>query len=129
MKSVTKYVSRDGRLFSDEDSCLRHESLQDEADAVCAIIGPAVKDDGCNFANGHGYVQRDPDAVFRAEKALRDACLRLHGNDNPRYLCDSNSPFCSVSVRLRCIDVKGREWGQPYYANNMNEGDQVEWAR
>lgn len=26
--------------------------------------------------------------------------------------------------RLRCIDEKGREWGQPYYALNPEKGEQ-----
>jgi len=92
-----------------------------------AVLGPKHEEEGCQFANGHGYLWHDPASVEIARKALTEITeSRIDGSCNLRAVCDSglaclNSAWC----RVRSISADGREWGQIYYANNPSEGEQI----
>lgn len=143
------FVAVDGKEFFTEAETLKHEKRLDKLAAIddaMKPLGELPKDPGCRFANGHGYIQRDLAIVA----ACCDRLLRLFGETYPseqehvldclrngpfrcrhgiigRIIDDSDPDFWRAWSRLGCIDDRGREWGQAYYALNPARGDQVEW--
>lgn len=105
------------------------------------ILGGAVEDPGCNFANGDGFYQLTPEAVRMFDNAFIEAVKELHPDlfnayaskglpfvilnyFTGRSLDDMNSPLYGVHGMRMCVDDKFRRWGQPYYALNPAAGEQ-----
>lgn len=81
-----------------------------------------IPDIGTGFANGEGYVLQDPEVV----QEIRDYFIDRYGSYYVagRTLDDGGSPLYGVFMRVFTVDKYSREWGQPFYANNPNEGKQ-----
>jgi hypothetical protein len=131
----TKYKCRNGAEFASEEAARKYEILLDEVDAAMAPLGRHP--DTCDFANGGGYLQHAPGAVFKAfdaivalvERTLASLpegwqplpsaeIWRCRGGIIGRYLDDSHSVLWRAWVRFLCVDDRFREWGQPYHARN-----------
>jgi hypothetical protein len=103
------------------------------------------RETGAQFINGHGYIQHNIDDVIECSKQLMklahsngylgsedklETALKYADNEKfrqnsvvGRYL--DGTIFYNAWHRLVCIDSKGREWCQPYYAINEDEGKDV----
>lgn len=141
MQSITKFKADDGTEFYDKGECLAHESLCAQVASVMAELPALPKDDGCKFSNGHGYIQHDPLVFWVArEKLLRlaapickhkwidDAIARpteIHPSWPHRIISECSAPLSRAWYRFMCVDSLLREWGQPYFANNPTEAEQV----
>lgn len=138
----TVYVAEDGTRFSTETMCRRHEILIAQIEDAFRSLAPVygLPDDG--------YFQHDPVVVLAAARALGIVSLPylasypsvtrekidegvMEPNDR-RVLYLHNIGFAisrgdgprvldRAWTRLSCIDPMGREWNQPYYANNPPE--------
>lgn len=110
------------------------------AECAAAIRPLGSRPDSINFANGGGYRQHTPAAVVSAKSALlmilrREAkyiTLPDDGRDisalgfASRIASECAAPLSRAWYRLDCIDHRGREWGQPYFAINPDNGEQRE---
>lgn len=138
MEAIVKYKANDGTEFLDRLECEKYESLIKRVDHV---MSPLVKiPDTIDFANGHGYIQQD-DLKF---KSVRMTLLHLmleyvdhkwirqsidddtiHPSWVARYIGDTMyTPLYKAWHRISCTDEQFREWGQPYYRNHPEAGDQ-----
>ena len=133
MKPVTKYMSTDGITFDTEKECRDHELLFKKVKAIMKPLGPYPKDELCKFANGDGYLQHSPFDVECAKNELVELGSETLHIKKPvsfvfigRYFYDTGeSVLYHAWSRLYSIDGLGREWGQPYYAQNPTEGKQI----
>lgn len=126
---LTKYEAEDGALFDSEIECTKHERLVKELKAIMKPLGKKPKDPGCRFANGDGYIQHDLEDVEKAKQDLlnlfnRGQKEKMGFSYLGRYLNDNMSPAYDEWLRLYSVDVHGREWGQPFYAQNPGKGKQ-----
>jgi hypothetical protein len=143
MEQVKMYKTNDGRLFATEQEAVEHEAKLKSVKELYKLLKPIPENDGCRFANGHGFVQQDPIAVqeFKRKVMLMGAAHHekmVEWAKNPidvhpqsivgRILSDCDSVLYKAWSRVMCMDDKYREWGQPYYALNPDEGEQVEVA-
>lgn len=140
MKTITKFQAYTGREFTDAAACEKYEERCLKANAVIERLNPEPKDDGCQFANGHGFIKHDP-AEFMA---VRAELLRLAQQEYPhkwfeQSLADPtvdaswagrmideacNERLVRAWARIQCTDKQCREWGQPYYASHPDKGEQ-----
>jgi hypothetical protein len=137
MKQIAKYRSVDGREFSTEKECLDYETLIDTVNTIMARLKPLPREDGCDFRNGHSFVQQSK-AAFKlvklnllneVKKHINHKWIRQTMEDETvhlsyvgRLIDDCNiPPLNNAWSRLMCIDKEYREWGQPYFANNPEE--------
>lgn len=128
MKEITKieYHSDDGAVFYSKESCIAHE-----IGVIIDALGP-LRD-----LKSNEFVQHPLTLV---QQVRRDACLKVNlliphewievtAND---WVVDSswvyrlvddydNRKLRHVWYRIMCIDKMGREWQQPYFANNTPE--------
>ncbi len=136
MKIATVYVADDGRQFTDQADCEKYESAIEQVKVVAEKLKPLPKDWDCEFANGEGYIQQDPEVLEAVTHEIIDLFHVLHPDNlyaadvgtgeqylRPlislgRYCNDVNSPLYPFLARMYCIDTKAREWGQPYYATH-----------
>lgn len=148
MKKIVRdiFISDDGVEFTEEAKCVAHEALRLEVNAVMAALAPTPKDDGCHFANGHGYIQQEPQKVDDARLAILKIAQRYVTHpSSPKWLqqvidnpagVDPSWPArligdcCPALVgdawhRFWCIDGLYREWGQPFYRAHPERGDQI----
>lgn len=140
MKAITKYVSNDGREFMDEQSCLKHEALKLRIKEIISQLYDIP--DNTGFSNGSGYVQQNKYVVEKVKNEIIDLIkensndkeyqktIELHRNSKPRlgwisYCLSDNSPFNNCWHRLMCMDDDFKEWGQPYFAMNPEQGTQI----
>jgi hypothetical protein len=135
MKGMTIYETESGKRFDTEKECMDYEALEDHVDVIMSELTP--RPEGCNFTNGHGYIQHKP-SVLRFVKV---SLLKLVDIDHNWIRQTINEPDnCHISYaqriideyhkykpiskalwRIACVDDDFREWGQPYYANNPGE--------
>lgn len=146
MKPIKVYVANDGSRWDDPSKAEERDALIVEIEDIMAPLGPRPKDQGCHFANGAGYIQRDAVTVANVRAALLVPTKRVlkwwwddqverfgkepteaHGSWYQRMLDGSHAPVDRAWSRLCCIDEQSREWGQQYYAKNPEKGKQVEW--
>lgn len=148
MKVVTKYVcDYDGKEFDADYECFEYEKKCGLVEQTMKALEPRKLRE-TSFLNGEGYIQHDKDAVISARnnmyvlsllfcgecKSLREAISSAVSNScSPnntivsRWISDSNSDYYRQCFnRFLCIDDQGREWGQPYFANNPHEAKQVQ---
>lgn len=141
MKTITKYQADDGSEWKDEKKALDRDALCEQVNSIMADWPKEPKDDGCQFTNGHGFIQLSESFIM--EK--RDKLLKLIAKhidhkwvqqalDDPtihpswigRLLDDSDlSPLYRAWCKFDCIDKFCRQWGQPYYASHPTDGDQI----
>jgi hypothetical protein len=137
---VTRYEANDGSLFESETEATAHDAYLEEVKVVEAML-PARPDDGSQFENGAGYLQHTPEKVREFKRAV----LMLAAKDDPdsefiewarepdrirgmgivgRSIDDGCDRYVGrLWHRVRCMDDRCREWGQPYFAPNPGEGE------
>ena len=139
MKTLTKYQAEDGLEFTEAAECRKHEANLEEVKIIMSQL--PVRPDGCDFDNGGGFIQHDKDVLIAvrarfcefAKRYTDDKWLQqtidLGLDAHPSYvgrLIDDCAPN-SIGKhwhRFMCIDSQFREWGQPYYANHPEKGEQ-----
>jgi hypothetical protein len=133
MKTITKYVSADGLEFNTERECVAHEFLCEDVRRAESRLLPRIE--GPAFDNGEGFVQQSGPVVLtfqrylirelqkRAEWGLEnwDAYLTadypIGGSYMGRVMSEAApKPVRDAWWRIHCMDLKFREYGQPYYA-------------
>jgi len=134
MKTITKFQTDDGCIFSNIADAAEYEKLLN----ICQIINNKLKSkpesNDCSFENGEGYIQQDNEIVEKAKEDLLfvgRAYLNLKGNISFHWIgryFDDSGVRCLYSLwgRLSNIDNLGREWGQQYYKLNPSKGKQIE---
>lgn len=139
---VTKYKAKDNREFTNENDCVEYELLIDRVDAIIARLPKLPKDDGCKFANGHGYIQHDKEILRGVWNDLlsefstkidhkwieQSKDFKAHSSYVGRLVGDYDiKPYWIAWNRMSNVDLQTfREFGQPYYANNPNEAELFE---
>lgn len=123
MKVLVNKCKTCGALFED---MVKYKKHIEKHNLISVIHGafPPIKDDTCDFANGHWNVQRSEDWLKRYEKAIEEAVV----NDcKPwsygwfRCLDDSGDMLYPLAVRVINICLECFiEWGQPYHAIHCN---------
>jgi len=138
METITKFKAIDGTEFTSETECLKYELLIKRVDEIMALLPPTPKDDGCSFANGEGYVKHEKQTLRKVQVRLLEICKEyidhkwiqqtiddenVHPSYVGRLLGDYGiRPLEKAWYRFSCVDKQGREWGQPYFANNPEKG-------
>lgn len=140
MQQITKWEADDGREFSDMDECIEYENLCDQVERIISAFPKKPENDGCSFANGGGYIQLSEEVVKTTRNKLLDLIatkithnwveesrfMNVHPSYVGRLVDECNiRPFIQAWSRISCIDKQWREWGQPYYAANPHEGEQI----
>ena len=138
MKKITKFQAIDGAEFHDKVKCIDYENLIKEVKAIIDSLLPIPKMNGCDFENGHGFVQQDKESVKRVRNKLLQIAKRYithHWIDqslesetvHPSYAgrLISEMPFLNPLYsgwnRISNMDAQFREWGQGYFAANPDE--------
>lgn len=141
METITKFKADDGEEFDAKSDCMAHEALCAEISEVMRLLPPTPKDDGCDFANGLGYIQHDSATFGKVREALLrignrishhrwfDDALANPSTVHPSYpgriIDDVSRPLALAWYRVMCTDKELREWGQPFFANNPKAGNQI----
>ena len=134
--TIQKFQAFDGALFDDAEKC---EAYEAEVAAVRDMMAPLGERPDLLDYPVVQYRQHDP-AVVRACRGrlvdyLRAGPLKwffdterywqgIKSEDIPatsfvgRVAGDCGGPSCDAFRRFATIDEQGREWGQPYFANN-----------
>lgn len=141
MRAITKYQADDGKVFDSEQAAIKHDAKILSVKCAYKLLKPTPKNDGCDFANGGGYVQQDPIKVQEFKRQIMLMGAEHHSKmeewaKNPmevhpqsivgRILSDCDSTLYEAWYRVMCMDDKFREWGQPYYAMHPTKGKSVE---
>lgn len=153
IRKISKYVSIDGQEFNSTEECRKHERLLEKAEVIFDRW-PKVKDDGCKFANGGGYVQLTKEVYDEVRNGFLDLVKEVYSKDKDiqrvveitknmdsnwgiigRYLSDYDSPLYRYWCQLMHVDAGApdvkvklyRLWGQGFYALNPDKGEQKEW--
>ena len=152
MQAETWYRAGDGSLWDTPEKARKREQEKSEVDRMLKHwLGFDPHTLGGNkFCNGDlGYVQHSLENIRKLRLELWDEAkpklqywidqqarvgnseeylaTQVHPSWHLRML-DDNSPLSDAYSRLCCIDDKGREWGQPFYANNPDKaGCQTEY--
>jgi len=145
VKTRTVWEADDGSRWDDAAAARKRDDLIKEVDAAMRPLGKRHRGKGCDFENGGGYVQHKPSAVAEARANLlvptrrvlawwfEDQMKRFKKDPSgadPSWFCrmldGGHAPLDRAWSRLMCIDAKGREWGQPYYATHPDAATQVE---
>lgn len=142
MQKIQKFKADDGAEFNTEAECAAYEALCAEIDEVMATLPARPDDSGCHFSNGYGYLQHDAETLERARVSILKIGKRfISSPSSPPWLQQTidNPDGCHPSwagrlideacprpvgvawYRFQCIDKQGREWGQPFYANNPDK--------
>ena len=141
MKTITKFRAIDGKEFNNENECLDYENLISKVNNIMKTLPSLPKDDGCSFSNGNGYIQHDKMILRKVQiNLLKEIKNHIDHKWIQQTIDDENvhpsyvgrlvgdydiKPLNKAWNRFMCIDKLGREWGQPYYASNPNEGKQI----
>jgi hypothetical protein len=140
METITKFKAIDGKEFTSEIECLKYELLIKRVDEIMALLPKIPKDDGCNFANGGGYIQHEKTTLRNAQIQLLEICKEyidhkwiqqtidetVHSSYVGRLLGDYGiRPLENAWYRFSCVDKQYREWGQLYFATNPDKGTNV----
>ena len=141
MKSIIKYVSEDGREFTDEQSCVTYEALCKEVNAIMSRLIPRPDLPSCSFENGAGYIQHDASTAQEAKLGILSIAKRIYPhawfdqsisdkNVDPSWAGRIIGEFSQKCVyqawsRFQCMDKQFREYGQPYYALHPERADDV----
>ncbi len=135
MRAVTMFRADDGQTFATQEEAEKRDALIAECATVEAIIGkrPKVSGSDCEEHGADRLKRFHAALVGLAMKYLGASCFKGY-DGNPesvhprsivgRYLDDSDSlrPLNHLWNRRMCIDSRGREFEQPYYAIQSDEG-------
>lgn len=137
MKTKTYFVANDGTEHDRQELALKHEKFIADIAQAMNPLGEKYEEKECRFVNGEGYIQHDPADVLKAKTALIEICkttvpdefwnkytpAEIHPMSYAgRLLDDCNRFLYRAWYRFMCIDVQGKEWGQPYYALHPEAG-------
>jgi hypothetical protein len=76
MKTVSRFETKDGRLFTDEAAALKYEAeLAAVESALSELMPPTIAKD-MKFRNGGGYVQLTKERVARFLAAYRNVVVQ-----------------------------------------------------
>jgi len=139
METIQKFKAIDGKEFKSKEDCLEHELLIERVDSIMSVLTETPDD--TDFGNGEGFIQHDHSILGIAKIKILEICKEYidhkwiqetidDENIHPSYvgrLIDDYyiGPLNSAWHRFMCIDKDSREWGQPYFANNPDDGKQV----
>ncbi len=142
---IQKWQAIDGSEWITADEAVARETLLHSVAVALASLGERDK----RLENNEGYIQHSEYAVRAAKLAVHeiakagalkwwfdeqrekhgksdeDLALRVHVSWQMRMLDGDCEPLNRAYFRLSTIDDQFREWQQPYYANNPDEGKQV----
>lgn len=140
MRSQTIFVANDGSRWDTAEQALARDALIVEVDRIMAPMGK--RPEGSDFANGAGCIQHVPATLALVRSRLYEASRpalgwwyddqkKRHGREPvdahaswfTRMLDGKNGPLSTAWYRFQCIDQSGREWGQPYFANNPDQAE------
>lgn len=150
MKQIAKWAADDGSEWNSADDANRRDELIKAVHQAMLPLGDLPKEDNCRFQNGHGYIQHSAQAVEKAKLAIHELAkpkailgwwfgdqiakhgkthlelaLKVHPSWHSRMLDGGHQPLGSAYYRFQCIDKDNREWGQPYFANNPDEAENI----
>lgn len=118
MRTVTIYEADDGSRWDQESDAACRDELVAKVKEIMAPLGERHAEPGdSDYENGSGYVQHDPDVVASIRPRFSELWMATYGDD----VADRPNLMWAARYRLSCIDVYGREWGQPYYANHPHQ--------
>lgn len=134
VEAIIKYKASDGSMWGGEEGALEREKLIETIDAIMAPMGPTPDLDRNYVSDGAEYVQHEPEAVIGCKVEIVRLCAERFP-DQPifkyqppsaihpfsfagRFLDDVGGPLNGAWNRFMCTDERGREWQQPYLANN-----------
>jgi hypothetical protein len=139
METIQKFKAIDDCEFTNKDECIKYELLIEIVDSIMNTL--PKKPDSCSFSNGSGYLQHDKTILRNAKINLLTICKEYIDHDWIQQTIDDENvhpsyvgrllgdygikPLNKAWYRFQCIDSNLREWGQPYYASNPNEAEQV----
>ena len=141
MREVVMFQAKDDRLFPTAKECTLYELRLEEVATVMKKLKPRPL--GEEFPNGRGFVQQDP-ATFLAVRHvlmtiacddIQDPEFRsLVGSQDMetagyagKWIGEACPSFLSRAwYRIMCVDVQGREWGQPWFVTHPAERWAVE---
>lgn len=140
MQTITKYKADDGVEFLNASECELHEANCELAEAIMRTL--PKKPDSCDFSNGGGYVQHDAETLLKARNRFLEFVKRYTDHKWIQQSIDGGMDIdcswagriigeCAPSsiykhwCRFGCVDKSFREWGQPYYALNPEQGKQI----
>ena len=115
MKRVDRWECEDGSLWDSAERARTRDCLLAECGGLVADLGlrDTPPDGECAFANGAGCVQQP-----RGSRAgLLSFIQRKQANR------DTGGPIGELMHRMRCMDDRDREWGQPYFAINPDKAE------
>lgn len=140
MKEITTWRASDGCDFTNKTDCAAYDQLCENVIHVMAAFPPHPQHDGCNFSYGGGFMQLSEKVVTTVRCKLIDIIatkinpgsveefrdLKVPASSVAKFIDGNNiRPLYAAWQRLSCIDSRWREWGQPYYAINPDQGQQV----
>ena len=139
MEQITKFKAIDGTEFYSENECLDYENLIARVNAIMGKL--PVRPNDTDFINGEGFIQHEKSDLITTRIAILEICKEyinhkwvqqtmdnetVHPSWVGRLLGDYGiKPLEKAWDRFYCIDNHFREWGQPYFAANPDEGQQV----
>ena len=139
MQTITKIKAIDGKLFDNEEDCIKHEKMIEEIKDAMSTLNPVPTD--CDFSNGDGFIQQDITTVAKAMVRIVEIAgidKKPEFENDPfayrfgiigRFIDDGgNIQLWSAWSRFMNMDHLGREWGQSYFARNPAEGKQKDRA-
>jgi len=133
MKKVTRFQANDGKVFDNKARCIEYDDLLNAVSGIMLELNPIPKMNGCDFENGHGFVQQEKDAILSVRKQLLTLAskhidhpwiaqslndITVHPSYAGRLIAESSflEPVYRGWNRISNIDHKDREWGQGYFA-------------
>lgn len=133
------YKANDGKIFNHKNDCEKYEFKMNQIEKIMQNL--PQEPDSCNFRNGGGYLQHDPEIVKKAmieilklseidfkedkEKIFENPFSYRQSYYIGRVMTDGNNICWSAWCRFLSMDNKYREWGQPYFALNPDKGEQI----
>ena len=132
MKTMTVYVSPDGRRFDSIDRCQTYERYLFRAAAVMSSL-PSTN------LRSDEYIQHDLVSLSAAKRSIVDLCRELYPNEKVfkhdameihpmsfagRFISENDSPLNDAWSRFCRINWDNcREYQQPYFAMNPHEAN------
>jgi hypothetical protein len=141
MKAIVKYKAIDGREFITMKDCTDYELLIDRVETIMSRLPKLPKNDECDFANGHGYIQHDKEILLSVWNNLLEEFkskidhkwldeskdMKSHPSWVSRLVGDYGiAPYERAWYRMHCVDKECREFGQPFYATNPDKAELFE---
>ena len=142
MRSVTRYQANDGSEWDTAEKAHKRDAMSSAVDSAMCLLRDVPSE-----LNWEGFVQQDPETIREVKRRLfeianvhgvlkwwidsqqkehskteNDLAQNCHPSWFVRLLDGGSRPLGIAYGRLCAIDEHGREWNQPYYANNPPKG-------